>query len=223
MKLKNLLLIFSFLILNSCIVKSLQPFYINESIEYQNELIGEWTDQNQGTWNVISFKEVFEKDNPDKSKVSKEDLEAYNKYKKGYFVEYVKKENEVLFIAMPFKIEENVFIDFIPFHYEDENINSLAAQHLLKTHSVAKLEISDKTNIHLKWLDEDKLGALYNNNQIQLKHEIIGLDESFVLTASSEELYRFLKKYNNSDIENKWNTRDEVKLNLVNETPNIKF
>lgn len=223
MKIKNLLLILSVLLLNSCIVKSLQPFYTSESLEYQKNFIGEWKDNSKGVWNIVSVKEVFEKDNPDKSKVSKEDFDTYNKYKSGYFVEYVKNGDEAVFVAMPFKIDEHVFVDFIPFHYEDENINSLAAQHLLKTHSVAKLETLDNKNIELSWLDEDKLKKLYKNNQIQLKHENIGLDESFVLTASSEELYQFLKKYLNSNIEDKWNTRDTVKLNLVNETPTFKL
>jgi hypothetical protein len=212
MKIKIIIIICFLVLLNSCIVKSLQPFYTQESIAFQEVFIGNWNDNKKGNWKVAALKEEFEKDNKDLSELSKEDKEIFKKYKDGYLVTYTKKEKEAVFIAMPFKIGNQVFMDFIPFDYD--NLNSdLLSQHLLKTHSVAKFEVLEgNSEIKVNWLDEERLKALYDNNQIQLKHEVIGLDEAFVLTASSEELYKFLEKYIASNIKDKWKSSNEYTL-----------
>ncbi len=236
LKLKAIILTLCLVTLNSCIIKSLQPFYTTESLTFQKAFIGEWEDQKKGVWNVISFKEAFEKENKISinkttdnanfifsTKLSKEELETYKKYKKGYFVEYVKNEKKAVFIAMPFKIGNQTLIDFIPFDYDDDDTNSLVSQHLLKTHSVAKLDILKDKQIKITWLDEDIFTNLYENNQMQLKHETIGADKSLVLTASSEELYQFLEKFLKSDIENKWKSDNEFTLKQINAKPSIKL
>ncbi len=219
MKIKTAFYICCLVILNSCIVKSLQPFYVPEAIAFQEAFIGEWNDNKKGNWKVTSLKEEFEKDNKDSSEISIEDRKVFEEYKDGYLITYTKNEKESTLIAMPFKIDNQVFIDFIPLEYKGSNSNNLIDQHLLKTHSVAKFDILEKNQVKVNWLDEERLKELFNNNQIQLKHEVIGLDESFVLTASSEELYRFLKKYMASGLKNKWETSQKFTLQKVNAKP----
>ena len=86
MKTRSLLLLFLLAFFSSCIVKSIQPFYIAEATEYQPHLIGEWTDNKKATWTVVSFKDMFLEDNKDWAKVSDEDKVAYQKYKDGSFI-----------------------------------------------------------------------------------------------------------------------------------------
>lgn len=223
LKLKAIILTLCLVTLNSCIIKSLQPFYTTESLEFQKSFIGEWEDQKKGKWNVISTQAIFDKENESEDKMSEEDKEFFKNYIKGYFVEYTKDDKKSSFIAMPFKIGNQTLIDFIPFDYDDDATNDLVSQHLLKTHSVAKLEILKDKHIKVTWLDEDVFTNLYENNQIQLQHETIGFDKSLVLTATSDELYKFLKKFMKSDIENKWKSSNEFTLKLINEKPSIKF
>jgi hypothetical protein len=212
MKIKTVIIISALVLFNSCIVKSLQPFYTQESIVFQKMFVGEWKDNKNNIWKVVSLKEEFKKDNKNQSELSAEDKEIFEKYKDGYFITYTKNEKETVFMAMPFKINDQVFMDFIPFDYDNLN-NDLVSQHLLKTHSVAKFDVLKENNeVKISWLDEDRLKALYKNDQIQLKHEVIGLDEAFVLTASSEELYKFLKKYIASNIEDKWKSSNQYTL-----------
>lgn len=219
MKIKTIIIICFLVLLNSCIVKSLQPFYTEESIAFQKYFVGEWKDNKNSNWEVVSLKEEFKKDNKDQSELSAEDKEIFEKYKDGYLVTYTKKEKEAVFIAMPFKIGDQVFMDFIPFDYENLS-NDLVSQHLLKTHSVAKFDVLEENKeVKISWLDEDRLKSLYDNNQIQLKHEVIGLDEAFVLTASSEELYEFLKKYMASTIKDKWKSSNEYTLKRSDAKP----
>jgi len=218
MKIRSLVLIFCLAFFSSCIVKSIQPFYIAESTEYQENLVGEWIDNKNASWEVVSFKQMFLEENKDWSKVSEEDRDAFKKYQNGYFITRTKNDNESVFMVMPFKVENQLFMDFIPFDYEDIG-NDLVSQHLLRTHSVAKVDKTDNQRLNITWLDEGRLTNLFNNNQLKLKHERVGLDESFVLTATSEELYKFLQKYMNADIENKWQSSEEFILTKTDARP----
>ena len=209
-KSKPILLFMLIFLLNSCIVKSLRPFYLSEYIKFNDDLIGNWTTGKSSTWEILSFKESWEKDNEGNTNLMKEDMEASEKYKNAYVVKYMSSEKEAFFLAMPFMVDEHLFLDFTPFEYEDSGINSLAAQHLLKTHSVTYVDFQNDGTIKLKWLDESVVKNLISEKKLRLKHEKTGIDEDFVLTASSEELYRFLKKFMKSDIENKWD-KDVIK------------
>jgi hypothetical protein len=216
---KPLILIAASLLLNSCIIKSLQPFYTKSSLSFSQKLLGNWTDNKNGKWKVESIKEKFEQDQKEGIKLSKEDVIVLETYKKGYYITYLKNEKEAGFIAMPFKIDGQFFIDFIPVEIEDEEINSLAAEHLLKTHSVAKLDFKNTNELSFSWLSEERVKDVFKANKIRLKHEIIGPEEVLLLTASSEELYAFLKKYQKAAMEDKWKNSDILTLAKEDATP----
>ena len=218
MKTRSLILLCCLAFFSSCIVKSIQPFYITGSTEYQEYLVGDWIDNKNASWTVASFMQMFLEDNKDWSKVSEEDKAAYEKYKDGYLITYTKKDSESVFMAMPFKVEEQLFMDFIPFDYEDIG-NDLVSQHLLRTHSVAKIDKLENNKLNITWLDEGRLTDLFKKDQLKLKYEIVGIDETFVLTATSEELYAFLKKYLKADIENKWDSSEKFTLTKANAQP----
>ena len=209
-KFKSILVVGLFLLLSSCIVKSIQPFYLKDHIKFNEKLLGSWTTGKTSTWEFLSFKESWEKDNEGDVELMKEDKEAYELYKDAYVVNYNSSDKEALFLVMPFMVDEHLFLDFTPFDYEDSGLNSLAAQHLLKTHSVTFVDFQEVGSIKLKWLDESVVKNLINENKIRIKHEQTGIDEDLVLTASSEELYRFLQKFMASNIENKWD-KDVIK------------
>ncbi len=223
---KPFILIGLALLLNSCIVKSLQPFYTSESLSFNKDLIGSWIDNEKGKWTVESIRTKIEEDRKKGIKLSKEDLALYETYKDGYFITLIKKDKEAGFIAMPFKINQHYFLDFIPIEIKDDEINSLAAEHLLKTHSVAKLDINSGEDVSFSWLSEERLKDLYDAQKIRLKHEKIGFEEDLLLTASSEELYAFLTKYTEADLfkkyeekEKKWKSNDKLTLTKVNAKP----
>lgn len=215
---KPVLIILVLLMLQSCVMKSLNPFYKKETLAYNDALIGEWTDSKKGQWKVISFKEMFEEENKDQSKISKEDKEIYEKYKEGYFISYTKSEQEAIFVAMPFKVDNDLFLDFTPFYLNDDNLNSLLSQHLVKSHSVAKLDLKE-TTASFSFLSEEVMKELFKDNKIKLDHTKVGLDNNLFLTASSEDLYSFLQKFNTLNLENKWRSGDIYKLKKSNVQP----
>ena len=156
---KRCILILALLLFNSCILKSLQPFYTPESLHFNDSLVGHWKDQKKGTWTVTSIASKIEEEASD-SPAFQVNSKLLETYKKGYHITHVTRDKAAIFIAMPFKVNGYYFLDFIPVEVEDDELNSLAAAHLLKTHSVAKLNIDSKTNLSLTWLSEFWLAPL---------------------------------------------------------------
>jgi len=218
MKRRILMVLSLALMLQSCLVKSLQPFYKKENLKFNRAFIGNWVDQKKGIWTVTSIEDKFKKDEDDGIKLSEEDLKARENYKKGYVITYIKNKKEAEFIGMPFLVGNQFFIDFTPISFEEEDINSLAAQHLLKTHSVAKMDIREG-KIVLSWLSESRVEELLDSGQLRLKHENMGIEETLLLTASSEQLYKFLKKYLSLKLEDKWKASDILTLSKADEKP----
>jgi hypothetical protein len=200
------------LLLSSCVVKSLHAFYTNNVLYYEPKFIGNWVDKENGVWNVKSFQEVFK---DVEGQLDKDQLKIYSKYNNiSYYVNYEKDSAKSAFLVVPFKIKNQLFLDFSPIDDSEslEGLNNLYRMHLIDSHSLAKLDMDSNENISIKWLDSDKLEGLLKANKIKIKYEKIGIDENVLLTASSEELVKFIEKYMNSEDADKWKTRVEFSL-----------
>ena len=96
MKTKSVILVsavlaLTLLLLNSCIVKSLHPFYTKDTTFFEKRFIGNWKDNKKNNWKIISLKEETLKDNAkDSSEFSLEEGEEFEKYKDAYIFEYDK-------------------------------------------------------------------------------------------------------------------------------------
>lgn len=209
------------LVLSSCIVNSLHSFYTQDIIHFEQKFIGRWLDKDSVKWDVQSFQEVILKENHKEnfSELPQDQLKMYNNYKNGYVVYVEKDSTKSTFLAMPFKIQDQLFLDFTPIEdrESDQAHNDLYRMHLIKTHTLAKFDITSDDEISIKWLSSKKLEELLNENKIKIKHEKVGFDETILLTASSEELVKFIEKYMDSEDEDKWKTDVEFDLKRINE------
>jgi hypothetical protein len=204
------------LLLSSCVVKSLRAFYTKDILYFESKFIGKWMDSEKANWIISSCADSLLKENQ-KSKPSEldaDDLKLYNEYKEGYVVNFKKDSTETTYLAMPFKINNQLFLDFIPVEDREFNDydNNLYKMHLISIHTLAKVDIESDSAISIKWLAQSKLEALLKENKIKIKYETVGVDETILLTASSEELVKFIEKYMASEDEDKWKT--DVELNL---------
>ena len=218
MKNRNTLLVVTcILFLSSCVVKSLNPFYTKKSISFDERFVGEWTDSKKGNWTIISFRDEMTKDTPLK-KMKKEELQLYKEYKNSYYIGREHKGKEALFLATPFKINNQTFLDFYPVDLRNGNGN-LLENHIIYTHSLVKYDVNKKGKIEIRWLDEDKIEALFREKKIKMKHTKVGaLKDKYLLTASSTELEKFIEKYMNSTDENKWETSTKYTLSKTSDT-----
>lgn len=227
MKTKIAILSLCLLILNSCIVRSLNPFYTQDKIKYDPALLGEWTSK-ASKWKFQSFKKLWLEEQKKNKQISIEDKQMFELYKNSYIVEYQKtsssnKIEEMAFsnfVVTPFQVNDDILLNFYPLDYETEGLDNLVTQHILNTNSVCLVEFLEEGTIKLKWLDEDVINRLIDEEKLKIKHEKIGIDQSdLILTASSDELYRFLEKFLKSDIENKWEQDQTYTLNKTNVRP----
>ena len=216
-----LILTLGFLVFNSCVVKSLFPFYTDSSIYFEKRFIGTWVDSENAKWEVLLFQNVILKEN-NKNKASELDedqFRIYNKYKNSYVVYFEKDNTKSSFLAMPFKINDQLFLDFTPIEDKEieETKNDLYKIHLIGTHTLAKVDVINNNKVDINWFSSEKLEELFEQDKIKIKHEKVGFSETILLTASSEELEKFIKKYMDSKDEGKWKTDVEFNLERVNE------
>lgn len=166
-----------------CIIKSLHPFYTEQDVMFKSELLATWIDQDSGNWII---QPVTEKPN-------------------AYQMKYNKDGKEAVFMVHLFRLKGDLYLDFLPLSSNAQSID-LFDLHLMPTHSVAKVSKLSKEEIVIKWFNEEWLRELFAHNRIKISHEAI-LDElpkedddkTYVLTASTDELQKFLIKYGNED------------------------
>ncbi|WP_442264955.1 hypothetical protein ACSIGC_11435 [Tenacibaculum sp. ZS6-P6] len=213
MKTKHIILVLSLIVFNSCIVKSLNPFYTKDTVKHIESLIGEWKDNSNNSWKIISTKAEFSKPENNEGEISKEEKILREQFKNSYFVEYKKKKETSTFIATPFKIENQYFLDFIPFDSDNVDLSSLMKYHIVYTHSLVKLDMLSDGTVSIKWFDEKRLEKLFTEKKIKIKHKKVGvMKDDILLTATSEELQQFLKKYMVSKSVEKWETETKFTL-----------
>lgn len=170
------------LLATSCLVKSVHPFYKENDVVYDPTLTGTWLDNDSAKWVI------------EQSQVKK--FLGESKTVNSYKITYYEKDGASVFEAHLFKLKDQLYVDFIP---SDVKIHEFASYHFVPTHSIAKFDLS-AGNISLRWFNETWLTMLFENNKIKISHETIkdeNGENTYVLTASTEELQKFIMKYGN--------------------------
>jgi hypothetical protein len=188
MKTKNIILTSLILFLISgCFVKSLHPFYKENEIIFKKELLGTWAGDDSSSWQIEQgkkFSGLFKPDQPDNT----------------YLITFTDKKGTGVFKVRLFQLGKRLFLDFYP--EEVESSNELMASHLVPMHTVARVDLSEGRMV-IRWYNEEWLIGLFKQNKIRIAHEKIpyesgrieGNNFQVILTASTEELQKFMLKY----------------------------
>ncbi|PVX50721.1 hypothetical protein C7377_1034 [Balneicella halophila] len=275
MKRKNFLLIVVVgVLLTGCVVKSLKPFYTEDTLAYDASLIGRWKDDKNQEWEIVSMEKALglnlltqefdvadEKLKVDefqnklkkiennkngemivkskkvaifgdneksengfsnsidsvlivdgkvtisKGKDTSNGKEENEIYKNAYIFMTKGKNDKEFYLAVPFKIKGQLFLDFTPFNIEGVNgLSDFAGMHYVGIHTLAKLD-KKGDDLEIAWLSESKIQELFEQKKIRIAHEKIGIEnDEILLTASSEDLQKFIAKYMDSPDAEKWTT-----------------
>ena len=174
------------LLMSGCLVKSLHPFYTESDIVFRKDILGTYTDQDKGTWSIESKEEkgMFGKGKSDKPT-------------KFYLLKLIDEKNKTVTLkGCLFKLDNDYYVDFYPESgNNDDSQTDLYNFHVLGVHTVAKVLIA-KNELRIKWYSEEWLGNLFKENKIRLAHENTESD-NIVLTASTQELQKFMRKFAN--------------------------
>lgn len=176
------------LLMTGCIVKSLHPFYNEENVIYDKSLLGSWTDEDSARWEIRPFafpKGFMKEDSLDNS----------------YLVILYEEEKEpAKFNAHLFKVGDNMYLDFVPLRNDrDEGFFDL---HLISAHSLALVSNPSPEKLSIAWFNEEWLGKLFEENRVKISHEVVmsaggNTGKEYILTASTDELQKFILKYAN--------------------------
>jgi hypothetical protein len=173
------------LTLQGCVIKSIYPFYKESDVSFRKELVGSWMDNDSNRWNI-----------------------HVNPFKQNsYELHYIKGSRDVTFSGHLFTLDGHLYLDLFPVSSNAEEMLYFDV-HLVPTHSVAIVEKLTAGEVRIKWLDEEWLRSLFSQNKIRISHEVImdsdakqGEDDHmYLLTASTDELQKFLVKYHDEAI-----------------------
>ena len=173
--------------MSGCLVSSLHPFYKVEDKIYDPAMVGNWIDGDSSIWSITPSQgsEYF---------MGPEIMDSA--YQITYFEEEDKKG---IFIGTLFQIKGITYVDFYPDTDEEHCSTELTCWHHFPTHTLARVQMN-KDSILLYWFGEEWLNDLFEQNRIRIRHETVDLMDDYsrhVLTASTEELQKFIKKYAN--------------------------
>jgi len=176
MKAKNALITIGFILLflSGCI-PSIHSLYHEEDLVFKNELLGIWKDSDGNFWD---FKTGGEK--------------SYNLtfYEGAGIISDTTTLGE--FETHLVKLGDYYFLDLYPGDNNQLEMPSLLIASLLPVHIFAKVEFVDE-QVQVSFFDPDWLESLMEENRIRISYE--KTDEYYLLTASTDELQRFVVKY----------------------------
>ena len=171
------------LAMQGCIVISVHPFYREGDIVYRKELEGNWTDQENNAWRIHK-----------------------NPYKTNSYELHMKKDGrEVQLLGHLFTIKDDLYLDMVPVSDNTPEV-TVFDLHMIPMHSVARVTHIDNKEVTIKWFNEEWLRKMFTENRIKISHEML-MDPDpkfkgygmYLLTASTEELQGFIKKYGRNE------------------------
>lgn len=155
------------IIMVSCLVTSIHPLYTGQDSIYKPELEGTWYNDEE------------------KSQLTFEKSE-----KNTYTMIYTEKETSGQFKVSLVKLDTNLFLDIYPQQFSEKN--EFLKLHFIPAHSFAQIWI-EQNNLRFAILNYQWLKENVEKGKIKISHEIE--DDSIILTASTAELQKFIKKY----------------------------
>jgi hypothetical protein len=188
MKTRNYFLIsLVIFLISGCFVKSLHPFYKENEVLYKKELTGNWEGNDSSTWKIeqgMKSTGLFKPELPDNA----------------YLITYTDKKGTAKFKVHLFQLSNHFFLDFYP--EEVESANDLMAYHLVPMHTVARVSLAPGQMV-IQWYNEEWMINLFRQNKIRIAHEKVPTTEGktgeddfqVVLTASTDDLQKFMLKY----------------------------
>ncbi len=161
-------------IFGSCtLIPSLNPLYKVKDIFFKESLLGTWA----STEEKMNESWAFEKD-----KVVK------NSYKLIHTKNGEKRELNAVLV----KIGNDIFIDIFINQLKLEFDNYLYRSHFFPVHTFSKIKI-EKDEIIIQMFDYEWMTKKIKEKQIEIDY-IVSSDYSFLLTASTEDLQKFVIK-----------------------------
>ena len=184
---KLIVLILALTAMSSCLVSSLHPFYKKKDRKFDTTMVGNWIDGDSSIWTIqpnMRFNGFMQPEVHDSS----------------YTITYYEEEENTKSILTTtlFQLNGVDYVDFTPDPNEDHCSSDMTAFHHVPVHTLARVQYCEDS-ILLYWYGDEWLNELFEQNRIRIKHETVtgfAYDRQ-LLTASTDELQKFIRKYAN--------------------------
>ena len=186
-KSRIIIAILIFATMSGCLVSSLHPFYKKEDKYFEESMIGTWIDGDSCIWTIQP------------NLVSHGFMEA-EVHDSSYKITYYEEENMVSILqGTLFQLNRVAYVDFLPHPNEDHHRADMTSWHHVPVHTLARVQYN-KDSILIYWYGDEWLNELLEQNRIRIKHETVDLADydRQLLTADTDELQKFIKKYANN-------------------------
>ena len=181
-------------LLGGCVpVISLYPLYDDESLIFEEKLLGTWVDDPNSPETTWQFKRVV-----DRSRVDWE-LEPPEKPEKAYQLVLVNNQDGTKgsFYAHLVKLKSRLFLDVYPGQLPCAQLDAkrdwvFNTIFFIPGHSFVLID-SIEPQLKMRWTTEDEMKKLLKEEPKAIKHEL--LEGRVILTASTAQLQQFVLKY----------------------------
>lgn len=205
-----ILSVFTIFLLTGCFLKSVHPLVsVNDAILLDG-LEGRWEDD-ENRWTFIHDTRNFEDlNNEMQFEYNNDNTEGTISFEESGEMEG----NSYLVILEEFsgsRIDSSFFFGhigsfggnfFMDLELIDASVTtSFANSHLFPVHTFSKLRILD-SELSIEFFKDSWIKELIENNRIRIKHEKVSnstSDDEILITASTEELQKFVIKYSNDE------------------------
>lgn len=197
--------------LTSC-VTSLHPLFTANTIKTDlitdDRIIGRWKNDDQEYMVQEFYKSDYFKSLPQKEKESNDKSTENEKtdsllFSRSYMINYIKNGIKYTLFGNMTRLNGQLFINFIGIGMQNADTNSnneqLDLPNRLETCTIARVKVINTNTIKLDFINGDFLYKQINAGRMKIKHESDELYETFLITASTNELRQFIGKYANDD------------------------
>lgn len=172
---------FSLLIFLSSCLTTIHPIFTEKDIVFKEELIGNWS-LKEDKLRITPLAKEKGIELPGKIATIKD---------KGYLLD-IDGDRSIGFLA---RIGNHLYFDFYPLLSEvQQDFDEFFMAHLIRRHSVYRVNLKNKDSFELTMLDAEFLENLIKQNKFRIKHETDS-EGSIIITASTEELQQYIIKY----------------------------
>jgi hypothetical protein len=196
--------------LMSC-VTSLHPLLTYSTAVTDDRIIGRWKNDDQEYIVQEFFKsDFFEKNKGDLMKEHKDNkgkLTESSKrdsflFLKSYMINYIKNGIKYELLGNMIRLNGQLFMNFIGVEIQTADTSKnedFDLPNRLESGTIARVKVINTNTIKLDFIDGSYIYDQVKAGRMKIKNERDDLYDTFLITASTDELQQFIKKYGNDD------------------------
>lgn len=197
MKKLLILLLVSIAIIHSSCITSWQPLFNRNTAIADDRLPGIWNSDGQDYTVQKFFESDYAKSMPGNKEQKSEPKSGNDKedsilFSKTYIINYTKDTIKYNLFGVMVKLNGQFFINFSAI-----DMGQWASRKA--TFTIARVQFNNSNTVKLDFINGDFLYKQIEAGRMKLKHETDELYDTFLITASTNELQQFILKYGKDD------------------------